>query len=90
MDQHLESKDIEEAVSDVDVPAIMRKDDPARFPARVMPSAPPATFKPRPEDIPALHRKTAGKDFPVTLDQVRAPEESLDTLRKMAGLPPRP
>ena len=90
LDQHLESKDIEEAINDVDVPAIMRKDDPARFPARVMPSAPPATFKPRPEDIPALHRKTAGKDFPVTLDQVRAPEESLDTLRKMAGLPPRP
>jgi hypothetical protein len=46
----------------------------------------------RPEDIPAFQRKAAGKDFPATVDQVFDIGDKLshiDTLRKMAGLPPR-
>lgn len=46
----------------------------------------------RPEDIPAFQRKAAGKNFPATVDQVFDTGDKLshiDTLRKMAGLPPR-
>lgn len=47
---------------------------------------------PRPEEIPAFQRKAAGRDFPATVDQVFDTGDKLshvDTLRKMAGLPPR-
>ena len=47
---------------------------------------------PRPEDIPAFQRKAAGRDFPATVDQVFDTGDKIshvDTLRKMAGLPPR-
>lgn len=46
----------------------------------------------RPEEIPAFQRKAAGKDFPATVDQVFDTGDKIshiDTLRKMAGLPPR-
>lgn len=46
----------------------------------------------RPENVPAFQRKAAGKDFPATVDQVFDTGDKIshiDTLRKMAGLPPR-
>jgi len=45
-----------------------------------------------PLTIPAYRRKELGKDFPVTLDQVHDTSDkisSIETLRKMAGLPSR-
>ena len=53
----------------------------------------PFGTKPRPENIPAVMRKAAGKDFPLTTAQVGDTSNNLSdltTLRKMAGLPPRP
>jgi hypothetical protein len=49
-------------------------------------------LKIRPEEIPAVQRKSSGKDFPVSMSQVQDTSDKishLDTLRKMAGLPPK-
>lgn len=46
----------------------------------------------RPEEVPAFQRKATGKDFPATVDQVFDTGDKIshiDTLRKMAGLPPK-
>ena len=53
----------------------------------------PFGTKLRPENIPAVARKAAGKDFPLTTAQVGDTSNNLSdltTLRKMAGLPDRP
>jgi len=92
LDQHLHAGDIEEAVNAVDIPAYKRKHNSrlGNFPAP-MASSEPAGHT-RPEHVPAVARKTAGTDFPVSLDQVHDTSDkltSMDTLRRMAGLPPR-
>lgn len=90
--QHLQDSDIEEAASAVDIPAYRRKHSSrlGNFPAAVAPATPSNVV--RPETVPAVARKAAGTDFPATLGQVNDTSDkltSMDTLRRMAGLPPR-
>lgn len=90
--QHLHAGDIDEAASMVDIPAYKRKHSSrlGNFPASVPMDTP--TSRVRPETVPAVARKAAGQDFPVTTAQVADTSDkltSMDTLRKMAGLPPR-
>ena len=92
LDQHLQDDDIKEAASMVDIPAYKRKHNSrlGNFPAPMASSEPVGHT--RPENVPAVARKAAGTDFPVSLDQVHDTSDkltSMDTLRKMAGLPPR-
>lgn len=81
-----------EAADPLEIPAYKRKHNArlGNFPAPVLDA--PTKFKVRPEEIPAVARKAAGQDFPVSMDQVQDTSDKishLDTLRKMAGLPPR-
>ena len=39
----------------------------------------------RPETIPAVQRKSAGKDFPVTMQQLDAPGDNLSDIRNLGG-----
>jgi hypothetical protein len=92
LEQHLNDDDIKEAASMVDIPAYKRKHNSrlGNFPAPMASSEP--VGQTRPENVPAVARKAAGTDFPVSLDQVHDTSDkltSMDTLRKMAGLPPR-
>lgn len=82
-----------EASDPLEIPAYKRKHSArlGNFPAPVAPKI-DVVGKARPENIPAVQRKAAGKDFPVSMDQVQDTSDKishLDTLRKMAGLPPR-
>lgn len=89
----LEEEGLVEAADPLEIPAYKRKHNArlGNFPAPVAPKI-DTVGKVRPENIPAVQRKAAGKDFPVSLDQVHDTSDKishLDTLRKMAGLPPR-
>ena len=92
---HLHSQGLVEVSDPLEIPAYKRKHSArlGNFPAPLAPKMDaPSKFKIRPEEIPAVQRKAAGKNFPATLDQVHDTSDkisSLDTLRKMAGLPPR-
>ena len=88
----LESRFVAPDVDPLTIPAYRRKDNPRLGGlAQLEPSGEPPAHV-RPETIPAYRRKELGKDFPVTLDQVHDTSDkisSIETLRKMAGLPPR-
>lgn len=89
----LQDEGLVEAADPLEIPAYQRKGSSrlGNFPAPVAPKV-DTIGKARPENIPAVQRKAAGQDFPVSMDQVQDTSDkisSLDTLRKMAGLPPR-
>lgn len=89
----LQDEGLVEAADPLEIPAYQRKHSArlGNFPAPVAPKI-DVISKARPEDIPAVQRKASGKDFPVTMDQVQDTSDKishLDTLRKMAGLPPK-
>ena len=92
---HLREHGLVEEVDPLEIPAYQRKHNArlGNFPAPIAPKMDaPSKFTVRPEEIPAVHRKSAGKDFPVSMDQVNDHSDKishLDTLRKMAGLPPK-
>jgi hypothetical protein len=90
---HLDAKGLVEVANPLELPAYLRKSSKrfGDFPAPLAPS----NLKPgsvRPEEIPAVHRKAKGKDFPLSIDQIRDTNNKLsqlETLRKMAGLSPK-
>lgn len=87
----LQEDGLVEAADPLEIPAYKRKYNSRLGGLAKMPPSEPAGSV-RPENIPAVQRKAAGKDFPVSMDQVQDTSDkisSLDTLRKMAGLPPR-
>lgn len=89
----LQENGLVEAADPLEIPAYKRKHSArlGNFPAPAAPKI-DVVSKARPEDIPAVQRKAAGKDFPVSMDQVQDTSDKishLDTLRKMAGLPPK-
>lgn len=89
----LKDEGLVEAADPLEIPAYQRKHSSrlGNFPADVAPVI-DAPNKIRPEEIPAAQRKATGRNFPVSMDQVRDTSDkisSLDTLRKMAGLPTR-
>lgn len=89
----LQDEGLVEAADPLEIPAYQRKGNArlGNFPAPIAPKM-DTIGKVRPENIPAVTRKATAKDFPVSMDQVSDTSDKishLDTLRKMAGLPPR-
>jgi hypothetical protein len=84
--EFVDSKELGEEVDPLTIPAYKRKHN-----SRLGGIVQPATNAPKrsihPENIPAVHRKAANKDFPVA--NTSGGNSSIDIVRKMAGLPPR-
>lgn len=85
-DEFLQSQELGEEVDPMTIPAYKRKGN-----SRLGGIVQPATQEPKrlvhPENIPAVQRKAANKDFPVA--DTSGSDSSIDIIRKMAGLPPR-
>ena len=89
----LSDEGLVEASDPLEIPAYQRKHSArlGNFPAQVAPKI-DTPNRVRPEEIPAVQRKAVKKDFPVSMDQALDTSDKishLDTLRKMAGLPPK-
>jgi len=86
LSEFLDSRELGEEVNPLDIPAYRRKSN-SRL-GVVTPPLPVAIKRSvSPENIPAVQRKAANKDFPVAATS--GSDSSIDIIRKMAGLPPR-